>query len=370
LGNDLKLTITDTGDSVTVKDWLVNDTPVHGIELITFTDGTVWDTAAIQNMLVKGTDAPDEIIGFSGADFIEGFGSDDTLYGRGGDDTIVSGNGSDALFGQDGNDALVAGDNDDTLVGGSGNDFLDPGTGNDLLFGGDTLRWSGSLQSNGNDVYFFDNGYAHDTVLDHDRSTGNTDTILLGEGITPDDVSLNRDGEDLVLSLNVGADTLTVQQWFWNDSPEYRVEVIQFADGTTWDVDAIKERVLRATDGDDVLIGTSVSDTLSGYGGNDRIFGRGSEDVLDGGSGGNTYKKRAAGLLWIHRTLCCGRMSQPRPKLTQPHPSHKVRRTLALSKDSKKLKKKVLTRPPGLCNVKHPAGKQPDQLSFSSASLS
>ena len=83
MGNDLKLTILDTGDTITVKDWLVNDTAVHGIELITFADGTMWDTATIQDMLVKGTEEADTIIGFSGADTMEGFGSDDTLYGRG-----------------------------------------------------------------------------------------------------------------------------------------------------------------------------------------------------------------------------------------------------------------------------------------------
>ena len=171
------------------------------------------------------------------------------------------------------------------MVGGSGSDLLDPGAGNDALFGGDTATWSGSLQTNGNDTYVFDSGYGHDVILDHDRTAGNIDTIQLADGITTDDLSVYRDGENLVLSLNDGADTLTVEQWFWNDSTEYRVEVIQFADGTTWDVDTVKEKVLQATDGDDVLIGTSISDTLNGYGGNDRIFGRADADVLDGGSG-------------------------------------------------------------------------------------
>jgi Ca2+-binding RTX toxin-like protein len=150
-------------------------------------------------------------------------------------------------------------------------------------------------------TYFFANGYGHDTVLDHDRTSGITDKILLGDGITPADVSLNRDGEDLVLSLNGDADTLTVHQWFWNDSPEYRVEVIQFADGTAWDVDTIKEKVLRATDGDDVLIGTSVSDTLYAYGGNDCVFGRGSDDVIDGGPGDDVVAGEAG-----NDTIICG----------------------------------------------------------------
>ncbi len=301
MGNDLKLTILDTGDTVTVKDWLVNDTAVHGIELISFADGTMWDTATIQDMLVKGTEEADTIIGFSGADNIEGFGSDDTLYGRGGDDTITSGSGADALFGEGGDDVLIAGDQNDTLVGGSGSDILDPGAGNDALFGGDTATWSGSVETNGNDRYVFGTGYGHDVILDHDRSAGNIDTIQLADGITVDDVQVYRDGENLVLSLNDGADTLIVEQWFWNDSPEYRVEVIQFADGTTWDVDTVKEMVLQATDGDDVLIGTSISDTLNGYGGNDRIYGRADADVLDGGSGDDQIAGEAGDDLLLGR---------------------------------------------------------------------
>jgi hypothetical protein len=199
-------------------------------------------------------------------------------------------------------------------------------------------RWSGSLLTNGDDKYFFDIGYGHDTIIDHDRSAGNTDTIELADGINPDDIRLSQSGDDLTLSINGTNDTLTVENWFWNDSPEYRVEQIEFSDDTAWDVDAIKERVLRATDGDDVLIGTAVSDTLYAYGGNDRVFGRGSEDVLDGESGGNTYKKRAAGLLPNHRTLCCGRLSQPRADLQRPRSSHKPAKKLGIHDGSRKSK--------------------------------
>ncbi|MFH0824871.1 MAG: calcium-binding protein, partial [Pseudomonadota bacterium] len=266
MGNDLKLTILDTGDSVTVKDWLENDTAVHGIELVTFADGTVWDTATIQDMLVKGTDSPDTIIGFSGADVMEGFGSNDTIYARGGDDFVDSGSGADAVFGEAGNDTLISGDHNDTVVGGPGSDILDPGPGSDMVYGGDTARWSGSLVSNGNDTYVFGTGYGHDVILDHDRTAGNIDTILLADGIIPDDVQVSRDGENLVLSLNSAADTLIVEQWFWNDSPEYRVEIVQFADGTVWDAAAIKQMVLQGTPADDLLIGYSSDDTITGRG--------------------------------------------------------------------------------------------------------
>ncbi|MFH1116114.1 MAG: calcium-binding protein [Pseudomonadota bacterium] len=285
MGKDLKLTILDTGDSVTVKDWLVNDTPVHGIELVTFTVGTVWDTATIQDMLVKGTDAADTIIGFSGADTIEGYGSNDTIYARGGDDFVDSGSGNDVVYAEQGNDTAFAGDGNDTVVGGFGNDFLDPGSGEDRLYGGERPGWGGPIPSNGNDTYFFSIGYGNDIILDHDRTAGNIDTIKLGDGIAPGDIRLTQTGEDLTLSIKDTTDILTVQNWFWNDSPEYRVEQIEFSDGTVWDVAAVKQQVIQGTPGDDFCIGYITSDTISAYEGNDRLYGRQGDDTLLAGPG-------------------------------------------------------------------------------------
>ena len=61
LGSDLKLTILDTQDTVTVKDWLHHDTPRYGIEHIAFADGTTWDTDAIKQMVLEGT-AGDDVL--------------------------------------------------------------------------------------------------------------------------------------------------------------------------------------------------------------------------------------------------------------------------------------------------------------------
>ncbi|MFH0824566.1 MAG: calcium-binding protein, partial [Pseudomonadota bacterium] len=282
---DLELTILGTGDTITVEDWLVNDTPVHGIELVTFTDGTVWDTATMQDMLVKGTDAADTIIGFSGADTIEGYGSNDTIYARGGDDFVDSGSGNDVVYAEQGNDTVFAGDGNDTVVGGFGSDFLDPGSGEDRLYGGERPGWGGPIPSNGNDTYFFSIGYGNDIILDHDRTAGNIDTIKLGDGIAPGDIRLTQTGEDLTLFIKDTTDILTVQNWFWNDSPEYRVEQIEFSDGTVWDVAAVKQQVIQGTPGDDLCIGYSTSDTISAYEGNDRLYGRQGDDTLLAGPG-------------------------------------------------------------------------------------
>ena len=82
---------------------------------------------------------------------------------------------------------------------------------------------------------------------------------------TPSDVSLAHIGDDLQLSIKGTTDTLTVEKWFLNDSSQYQVEQIQFSDGTTWDVDAIKKQVLLGTPGDDTIVGYSTADLLQGY---------------------------------------------------------------------------------------------------------
>ncbi|MFC1834434.1 calcium-binding protein [Thermodesulfobacteriota bacterium] len=89
--NHLKLTIIDTGDTITVNPWLEDDTPAYGVEIIQFEDGTAWDTEAIQDILVLGTEGDDTIYGFSGADTIIGLGGNDSLHGLQGDDTRYTG---------------------------------------------------------------------------------------------------------------------------------------------------------------------------------------------------------------------------------------------------------------------------------------
>ena len=221
------------------------------------------------------------------------YDGNDTLYGRGGDDTLEGGAGSDVLYGETGNDTLRGGEGSDTLIGGTGDDTLDGGPGNDILYGGDYADQF-RQGSNGNDAYLFDRGSGQDTVVDYDTTPGNLDTILLGSDLSPSDVNLKRTGDDLVLSINDTDDSMTVQNWFKDESIAWQVEQIEFGDGTTWNVDDIKEMVLQGTPGDDVLTGYSTSDSISGLAGNDTIYGGAGNDTLDGGAG-NDYLNGGTG---------------------------------------------------------------------------
>jgi len=68
-------------------------------------------------------------------------------------------------------------------------------------------------------------------------------------------------------------------------SSEYQVEQIQFGDGTTWDVDTIRQLALLVTPGGDALVSYATADTIQGYDGYDRLYGRAGDDILDGGPG-------------------------------------------------------------------------------------
>jgi len=260
--DDLILSIKDTGDTITVMNWFKNESSEYQVERIEFSDDTVWDAAAIKLILLQGTSGNDALIGYSTDDIIQALAGNDNLYGHAGQDLLDGGAGDDYLF------------------SGAGNDTLDGGAGNDKLYGG-----SDNLDSaNGNDTYLFSRGDGQDTIYDYDTTPGNLDTILLGDDITPDDMTLWRDYDYLTLSINGTTDAIMISDWF-NESGAYQVEQIKFADGTIWDVNAVKQMQLQATSGDDKIIGYSTADDIQGLEGGDQLYGCAGDDILDGGAG-------------------------------------------------------------------------------------
>ena len=69
-----KISVVGTDDSISVRFWLDDtETPSHGIEIITFGDGTEWTSTNIQDILVSNaTENEDTIFGFSRPDTIVG----------------------------------------------------------------------------------------------------------------------------------------------------------------------------------------------------------------------------------------------------------------------------------------------------------
>ena len=266
--NDLLLSIAGTTDSIRIKDWF-NGT-ANQIERIEFADGTVWDTTVLSQAPLMGDASSNTIYG------------NDTLF-----DIINGQDGNDVLYGQGGADTLYGGNGSDTLYGGTNNDVLEGGAGNDLLYGG---IGPNAGEGYGADVYVFGRGDGQDTIVDNDATVGREDTIRFKAGILPTDVVLSRPADntnDLLLSLAGTTDSIRVSNWFYD--PSYRVERVEFADGTVWDTSVLTNAPMKGTVGSDVLNGSdSVNDTLQGLDGNDQLLGQGGNDNLYGGNGTDT----------------------------------------------------------------------------------
>lgn len=245
-GNDLVLTIRDTGDSLTIKDYLSN-TRVQTTSFI-FTNGSHLPSA--QQII----DQVITINGTAGNDVLEGTDYIDKLYGNDGDDIIHG-----------------YGDNDQ-LFGGNGSDLLDGGTGNDVLNGG-----------TGNDTYFFDRGFGQDVIIDTDSTIGNVDTIAFADSIKPSDLWVTRDASNLYVRLDGTTDQITVQNWFASTSSV--IEQITFADGTVWNTADISALANKPTQRNDYIVGTDSADVIYSLDGSDIVYGKAGDDYIDGGNG-------------------------------------------------------------------------------------
>ncbi|MBI5329538.1 MAG: putative Ig domain-containing protein, partial [Betaproteobacteria bacterium] len=220
------------GDRAKIADWFLS--PAYRIERIRFGDGTERTADEIEALvsLTQAWSTDDQLYGSSVADSMNGYAGDDFLAGYQGDDT------------------------------------LDGGAGNDALQGGD-----------GNDLYLFGSGDGQDTLTD-----GNgVDTLRFKDDVTPADILVRRNSHHVFLTHTGTGARLTLQNWY--DANNNRVERIEFADGTTWDVAHVEILANQPTAKADYLGGSPNADTLEGQGGNDEIDGGAGDDQLDGGSG-------------------------------------------------------------------------------------
>ena len=269
----------NANDKVTLQNYFSSNGS-NRIETIAFANGTVWDYATVGNKLVyNGTANTDNLSGASGVT--------NRINGLGGNDTISGADKADVLNGGAGNDSLSGGSGNDTLTGGTGNDMLDGGL--------------------GNDTYVFNQGDGIDTIIDNDTTSGNSDKLQFGTGITADTIQLSRSGNDLILGVNAN-DKVTLQNYFSSNGS--RVETIAFANGTVWDYATVGNKLvyngtanadnlsgasgitnrINGLDGNDTINGADKADVLNGGAGNDSLSGGSGNDTLTGGTGNDIFK--------------------------------------------------------------------------------
>jgi Ca2+-binding RTX toxin-like protein len=229
-GADLVIAITGTTDTLTITGQFetINDYMTAtwwDVENFDFADNTHKTTADVMAVLTQGTAGNDHIVGFYIADTLEG------------------------------------------------------GLGDDLLEGG-----------RAGDLYIHNLGDGHDTISDYVQFwAANNDRLLFGAGIDAADVTVRRstaDADDMVLSVSGGQSSVTLKNQV-TGGYEWQVDTVEFADGTIWNVAQLANMMLSgiATDGNDLIDGTSGADVLSGGAGNDGLNGLGGNDVLIGGFG-------------------------------------------------------------------------------------
>jgi Ca2+-binding RTX toxin-like protein len=258
---NLIISINETTDKLTIMNWYW-DYAANVVEQIQFADDTVLTWLEIEGKISS------MIYGTSSSDIIYGDSSRNVIYGYEGNDTISGGDENDYLYGGSGNDYLY---------GETGNDIMDGGAGSDYLQG-----------TTGSDKYIFGLGYGADIVYDYDTNLSNVDTVIFNSDTLPENVVLNRSGNDLLITIAGTSDTMTITGWF-DTSGAYKVEQLRFSNDTIWDAAYIEQNAIAiGSAGNDTLTGTADNDLLSGMGGNDLLYGLEGNDTLDGGTGIDT----------------------------------------------------------------------------------
>jgi Ca2+-binding RTX toxin-like protein len=254
-GADLVLSISGTVDTLTIRSYFDSDaTGSYKLEEIRFADGALWTIDRVKAMvqqatagndfligysindLLSGGDGNDTIYGFAGDDILNGDAGGDWLYGDNGADFLCGGSGADVLNGGLGNDFLVGQDGNDVLRGDTGIDFMQGGAGNDYLSdwsgvslfdggtGSDTLTGGAAIEvyigGYGNDI--LDTGADNDLILFNKGdgqdtfafgSTGSDTLSIGGLGLSYDELSFSKFGNDLVLRLDE-YDQITFKFWY------------------------------------------------------------------------------------------------------------------------------------------------------------
>lgn len=266
LQQDLTITFLASSDQLFLADYFPEPVPwdpgpkVNTLNSIQFADGRRWDFRQLMQRAVEGTSGNDELQGCELDETINGGSGDDNLHGWGGCDLLNGDSGSDTLQGSSGNN---------TLRGGSGNDSF--------------------VLSGGSNQVIYNPGDGSDTVHGNSRSAHNE--LILGAGISPQDLKMTRSGNDLLLAFPHPDDSIRLSSFFyknWCYEEEAPIRFIRFHDGLNWSWQAIKDTLLRGNDADNQIIGFSNSDTLSGEGGHDVLIGREGNDLLLGGPGNDT----------------------------------------------------------------------------------
>ena len=250
-----------------------------------FQNGEFTYVAGSKPLYVIGTDGNDTITGGDTADIIYGMDGNDLINGGGGADFLHGGRGNDTLYGGDGNDTLIGGEGDNTLEGGGGNDtYIYAGDGKDAVL---DEKWAIVREQQWHQDNYYTDWYPVWVEVSKELVDAGDDVISFGKNVTPEDLTITKDGNNLVFGLKNTNNTLTIKNWYASD--KQRVETFQFADGLILNANQILSMITGST-GNDTINGTANADFIFTTGGNDTItMGKGN-DVVVNQTGNTIYK--------------------------------------------------------------------------------
>ncbi|ULA65541.1 MAG: hypothetical protein LZF86_220002 [Nitrospira sp.] len=238
---EVELVVGGSGDDVV--------TAVGSLAGVTFYGGEGHDqlTGGDGNDVLIGEAGHDTVIGGVGNDVLNGGVGDDTLsggsgedafYAGAGNDLISGGDGTDSVSGDEGNDVIAGGADGDYLYGGMGDDVLNGDAGNDVLVGEadhDTLVGGAGndrlVGGRGNDVYRFGLGGGSDVIAEDDSTAGNQDLLQFDSELTPLDLVISQQANDLRIAIHGTTDQILLENWFQGE--DYQVETIEAGAGGT-----------------------------------------------------------------------------------------------------------------------------------------
>ncbi len=254
-GDNVFVEIDADGDGV--ADWQI---AILDADAETF---TIHDFIGISGTVLTGTSGIGILVGSALADTVLGGDGNDTIWGLDGDDLLSGGSGNDEIHGGNGNDTLIGGLGDDTLTGGAGND-----------------------------VFVYEavaDSPASDVITDFTHGEDVIDVSAIGSftfiGVTAfsgkaNELRVAQSGDDVLVQIDANGDSVADFTVLVRNT----VATVFTAD----DFVGIAGTVLTGTSGNDMLIGSGLSDTISGGDGDDLIWGLSGDDQLSGDGGNDT----------------------------------------------------------------------------------
>jgi Ca2+-binding RTX toxin-like protein len=224
------------------------------------------------DVAVTGDDAGDLIVSLGGGDVITLVGA---LLGSPGDLTgvqsVTFSDGTSWTYADLLQKALTPTQAEQTLYGDTGANVIDSGGIAATVVG-----------NGGGDTFIYNRGYGALTIDDSEQNLTSRDALAFGSSISPADVTVSATmGGALVLSLG-GGDVVTLAGALNSDEGiTYGVELVTFADGTSWTYEDMLAKVSTASQGGaSTIFGDASSNTLDPSGSASTVVGGGGDDTI------------------------------------------------------------------------------------------